>query len=886
MELKKTGISIFDLEKATKNRAKLVAVKRLVKRKNGKLHQQTFYVKPEEVNHVSLKESHNNYQIFGTGKPMDKEDAKNLVSQLREQYGTQKLVQMVIDNGITWTRNLNHLPNDYMQMAMKLKKHFSEGGTLSENINVSKPTVKPTETDKNKKEGKRSKPLTKLQEAYQNSSNLQKLVALGTGILPEDTESLNFLIRLLKEKEIKLDEKRGDGELNNKETDILEVAIGKINRTKRDGHSIAGHTFNNFINVSSPWKKSAILNAFEVAGMKDKAVQFADKVKEFVDSFDVESVIYDDKRTSSISAQTLFSGSEDAIQTLKTLKKLSEMFPGIPFGSIRRQELQAKLKSKLSQGNPNELVKELELDELFKKDNLFSGILKMNALSSVVLKLNTNIDRNVSEFYRILGEKIQKNINDKYGETSSNNPFYDSLTGHAKNSSRVLKLLRKPSTLKKLIQDGHIKNEELVEMITSVMFDGDNSYYNEQTEKQIVSQFATLDEKLDYESLTLGDVISSSCYFERNYGSSGNRIKFIKSRLRHFEKTEIDNHCFLSHISRGFENPDKMTFEEVLPTLNKFVKGFSDLFLNEEAEYFITSAVLMDSSLFTYDSTRVLPLHPDKFFSDDRVLSELMTESILIGRKKLEGRKAFFDSKQPTKKEKKKSKSTYVTLLNNYIDGVYTDTDVDGFELEEPDRVQKEFVNCSIETIRGSEEAKIAQQVQNDRSVNTHKFPIKVKAAFRIKNLHKVENKFKEIDEKRNNTHAHYHGTDYNIAQKILGQSGQFVVPKRAKTGRMLGDGVYTTDSSSKAAQYSSSSFARHGSGILFMIRASLGKVITARGLSDIGSNGARSVWNQNKGSMDSFHADSPVVLNPEWCVKDSEGVLPDIMLEIDKTSR
>ena len=128
------------LNKSIRDKSKLVAVKRAVKRKDGKTFQQTFYVSVEEAKQMSKKDKKpKNKSSIKNSPVMDKEEAKQIVSDLRNKIGTTAMIQLAIDSGITWTRNFNHFPNDYMQMAMAMKKYLVNGGTLK-GINSDKKT--------------------------------------------------------------------------------------------------------------------------------------------------------------------------------------------------------------------------------------------------------------------------------------------------------------------------------------------------------------------------------------------------------------------------------------------------------------------------------------------------------------------------------------------------------------------------------------------------------------------------------------------------------------------------------------------------------------------------------------------------------------------------
>jgi hypothetical protein len=119
------------LNKSIRDKSQLVAVKRAVKRKDGKTFQQTFYVSVEEAKQMSKKEKKpKNKSSINNNPAMDKEKAKQMVSDLRNKIGTTAMIQLAIDSGVTWTRNFNNFPNDYMQMAMAMKKHLVNGGSL------------------------------------------------------------------------------------------------------------------------------------------------------------------------------------------------------------------------------------------------------------------------------------------------------------------------------------------------------------------------------------------------------------------------------------------------------------------------------------------------------------------------------------------------------------------------------------------------------------------------------------------------------------------------------------------------------------------------------------------------------------------------------------
>ena len=115
-----------------------------------------------------------------------------------------------------------------------------------------------------------------------------------------------------------------------------------------------------------------------------------------------------------------------------------------------------------------------------------------------------------------------------------------------------------------------------------------------------------------------------------------------------------------------------------------------------------------------------------------------------------------------------------------------------------------------------------------------------------------------------------YHGTGSMATSLILGHSGEFKLVK-AKVGRMLGDGIYLADKSSKSAQYiGDEGYSRSGiKGSLMVVEASLGNTLSAR------TSGGK--------QYDSVYAGkNHGLLNSEWCVHDPQSVIPRYLVEME----
>ena len=157
---------------------------------------------------------------------------------------------------------------------------------------------------------------------------------------------------------------------------------------------------------------------------------------------------------------------------------------------------------------------------------------------------------------------------------------------------------------------------------------------------------------------------------------------------------------------------------------------------------------------------------------------------------------------------------------------------------------------------------------------NHNTFSGKINNVFRIKNSGEVEAKYNEAVKKYGNVRKNlYHGTDHFAARSI--SSNGYIIPRNAKAGRMMGDGIYLADNSSKSAQYLGTKFSRNtGNGIMFVNDAAMGTVGDWTGRSGQGSNS----WTDNT----VFAKKNWGVLNNEWAVKDVNAVLPRYWLDVD----
>ena len=199
-------------------------------------------------------------------------------------------------------------------------------------------------------------------------------------------------------------------------------------------------------------------------------------------------------------------------------------------------------------------------------------------------------------------------------------------------------------------------------------------------------------------------------------------------------------------------------------------------------------------------------------------------------------------------------------------------------------------IKTKISTVSKEEFESISQQIAGDWDQNQHgSMKYKIHGIYKVEDM-PVEDEFNEwvesneqyADEDAGGKNCHidtfYHGTDATATAKILGHSGQFKVGA-AKAGRLLGDGVYLADKSSKSAQYINPiGFTREsGRGTLMVCEASLGYCLWDPEVEDI-SELAELPEEEGCHSM----GVTSYTHNPEWCVYDPTAVKPKYLIDLE----
>jgi hypothetical protein len=179
--------------------------------------------------------------------------------------------------------------------------------------------------------------------------------------------------------------------------------------------------------------------------------------------------------------------------------------------------------------------------------------------------------------------------------------------------------------------------------------------------------------------------------------------------------------------------------------------------------------------------------------------------------------------------------------------------------------------------------AMVTKKVRDSWDNNLHGgFKPKIHGVYQIGGMDMYEQFQKNVAQK-GNVRFMYHGTDFAAASNIV-KTG-FMIPKVAKAGRMLGDGVYMTPVASKSCQYLHAGHnvsRRHGEhGVLFVNKVVLGKNKSLSSYTEAAAArkaGHDSVGIGVKGSGG--------IKNEEHAIFDEKSVLPMYWVDIELTDK
>lgn len=191
-------------------------------------------------------------------------------------------------------------------------------------------------------------------------------------------------------------------------------------------------------------------------------------------------------------------------------------------------------------------------------------------------------------------------------------------------------------------------------------------------------------------------------------------------------------------------------------------------------------------------------------------------------------------------------------------------------------------IKCKVSKVSDKKAKEITDKIASDWDRQSHgHMKYRIKGVYEVSGL-AIEKDFDKIKKQHSQysgvksggkdcgSDFFYHGTGSMATSLILGHSGEFKIVK-AKVGRMLGDGIYLADKSSKSAQYiGDAGYSRSGiSGSLMVVEASLGDTLHRR-------------TSQGYSHDTVFAGKTDGLLNNEWCVHDTHAVIPRYLVQME----
>lgn len=191
-------------------------------------------------------------------------------------------------------------------------------------------------------------------------------------------------------------------------------------------------------------------------------------------------------------------------------------------------------------------------------------------------------------------------------------------------------------------------------------------------------------------------------------------------------------------------------------------------------------------------------------------------------------------------------------------------------------------IRCKVSKVSDKKAKEITDKIAADWDKQSHgRMKYRIKGVYEVSGL-AAEKDFNKIKKQHSqykgvksggkdcSSDLFYHGTGSMATSLILGHSGEFKIVK-AKVGRMLGDGIYLADKSSKSAQYiGDAGYSRSGiSGSLMVVEASLGDTLHRR-------------TSQGYNHDTVFAGKTDGLLNNEWCVHDTHAVIPRYLVQME----
>lgn len=193
----------------------------------------------------------------------------------------------------------------------------------------------------------------------------------------------------------------------------------------------------------------------------------------------------------------------------------------------------------------------------------------------------------------------------------------------------------------------------------------------------------------------------------------------------------------------------------------------------------------------------------------------------------------------------------------------------------------QEKMTFSLKEVSSKEKDIIFRKMKDTFDEKEHgSFGFKIHSAFKINDTSYYK-EYKKIEKDLGDVTFSYHGTEFGNAAKIA--RGGFKVVK-PRTGRLLGDGIYGANNSSKAMQYVGKGWGRQigTRGVLFVCKNALGKQKVVYSNTEMG----RENCNEYLKTNDTVYAPKGIggfkLRNVEWCCKNPKQFLPIYWIDVE----
>lgn len=772
--------------------------------------------------------------VLGTGQAMSKDDAKKAIQDLQKQLGTQGLMDLAEANGIQWAKNPTHISNSYMQCAMKLSKHIQGGGTLTDTgKGAAAPTTTPQPTPK-------AAPAAQPTAANPAPATAPAAPPQPVGPKPM-TLAFDYHNASPKQKLIGL----VTGIIPTDDTttayieDLMRKGMFELHPNRAANGSVTNGQPGTKFQYNLPKVYYQAINS--LSGILGSGKRKDDKW--IMGTPDRKS----DGYFNGTPYEKEYNAYKEAIGRFE--KEYGHEVVKDGAEALKAQHDTMEILKDISKGNALSNVSQLDAIDGMRKE-LTTASLSQASAQKVWDKYGMDLILEGSGYPE--GNGVFKSIIDLTSDQYQH-PYSDF-------NKSLRNRLRQMNTDQTIWTQNLINGSINKASAMSVIADALHDYQNSQTYSgtaQVRNDVAITKQMVGRSGLSL-----MNKYVKEKAGGDHNKIN-------------ADD--FLSYAKEAANDFKPLVSDDATFIRDQIVIG-NEIYRHQSGK-----------GLSTFDDYKPMDRGVWENASDKK---EIIEEHFYAMRKKGNARDKFLNQKT-----KERAAAAKIAAANPQAPGkpkkiINTDflaewkRGTDPTKLEFPDHDDvNDWAHCSLDKVPDHEAKKVeARVLQTHDSVNHRSFTTKVHGVYRIKNL-PYEEEFKKIDAARNNTNFYYHGTDFKATQKILGASGQFVIKPRqdAKAGRMLGDGVYLAEQSSKSMQYVGGQYVPGGlssaRGVLFVCKASLGNVVISnkRGYDD----------NQpimRKKETDTVACVRPHVVNPEWAVKEEKAVMPRLWIDVERT--